>query len=80
MSASWIVREPGSAGPATWSVRTVSGGEEIVTHSGLSPREAKLAMYRLMYGLDPVESMAGTLTAVTAAERVAAPVELATAA
>lgn len=80
MSSSWIVREHVSEGLPTWSLKTVADGEEIVTHSGLSPREAKLAMYRLMFGLGPVTGRAAALSAMPAAERDPAAVELADAA
>lgn len=49
----WISR---GAASGTWNVNAQLNGEEVVLHRGLGPADAKVAMYRMMFGLEPVDS------------------------
>lgn len=56
MSSTWIVRDPVSAEAPSWSVRVAGEGDQVTTYTRLSAHEAKLALYRVMLGLPPVDA------------------------
>lgn len=55
MSSTWIVREPAGAEGPSWSLRVAGEEDEVTTYPHLSAHQAKLALYRVMFGLTPVE-------------------------
>jgi hypothetical protein len=76
MSSTWIVKDPSSVENPSWSVRVAGDADEVTTHARLSGREARLALYRVMVGLPPVEAEARPLATLPVAEE-RAPAELA---